>query len=357
MVKVLIVEDSSVVRQLLVHILEADTEICVIGTASNGQEALEFIKKEKPDVITMDIVMPVMDGLEATRRIMETDPVPIVVISASWNVTELDKTFLAIQAGALSVIEKPVGLKDPKFDERSKEIIRTVKTMSEVKLVTRIRALNGKAPSSASAGKSAGFKRPDDPGIIAIGASTGGPPILKEILSGLPKDYPIPLAIVQHITPGFLPGLAGWLTTSTGFPVKVAAHGEQAVPGCAYLAPDDSHLGVLKNLCLEHVKSEPENGMRPAVSFLFRSVARNLGAASVGILLTGMGRDGADGLKLMRDSGAVTVAQEGESCVVNGMPGEAVRIGAACEVMSPGRIVDYLLDLRQPAADPPKRSL
>ncbi|MFQ6041352.1 MAG: chemotaxis response regulator protein-glutamate methylesterase [Candidatus Poribacteria bacterium] len=357
MIKVFIVEDSPVARQLLSHILGSEPEIQVIGTANNGAEALEVLSHKEPDVIIMDINMPKMNGFEATRRIMETHPVPVIIVSATWDAKEVETTFRAVEAGAVAVLEKPRGISHPSHKSMAEELVQTVKLMSEVKVVRRW-ARHRKTEAVTTAPRKAEFQStPKDIKVVAIGASTGGPQVLQTILRRLPEDFSAPVLIVQHIAAGFLEGLAEWLSQTTPLSIHIAKHGEYILPGHAYLAPDDFHLGVerikspnplwergyIGRIALS--KDEPENSLRPAVSSLFRSVAKAFGENSVGVLLTGMGRDGAEELKLMREKGAVTIAQDKESSVVHGMPGEAIKLGAATHVLPPDEIAAMLENL------------
>jgi len=352
MIKVLVVEDSPVVREFLVSTLSSDRDIEVIGTASNGEEAIEFLKRERPDVITMDIHMPKINGLDATRKIMETSPTPIIVVSSSWDVDEVATTFRAVEAGALTLIPRPAGIGHPDYQKTTDELIKTVKLMSEVKVVkrwprrSRATGTTFWADSAAGAASETEISRgPSEMRVVAIGASTGGPVVLKTILSGLPQDFPAPLLIVQHIASGFVEGFVEWLGQSSNLAVRLAAHGERLLPGCAYVAPDGSHLEVAAGDRISLSKGEPENGLRPSISHLFRSIAKVYGHRAVGVLLTGMGKDGAAELKLMREKGAVTIVQDEESSVVYGMPGEAIRLDAALYVLSPEAIVIKLLEL------------
>lgn len=344
MIKVLIVEDSKVIQEFLVHILTADPSIQVVGIANNGEEAIEKVKQNRPDVITMDIHMPMMDGFEATRKIMETAPTPIVIVSASTSITEVASTFRAMEAGALAVILRPAGIGHPEHEAAIKELIRTVKLMSEVKVVKRSSSAAGRAygqlPITPSPMRSTEIR------VVAIGASTGGPPALLKILSGLPKEFPFPVLIVQHIAPGFVKGFGEWLAGASHFPVRIASHGEQPLPGQAYLAPENFHMGIGIGTRIFLSDHAPENGLRPSVSYLFRSVAQVLEQAAVGVLLTGMGRDGARELKMMRDKGATTIAQDKESSVVHGMPGEAINLEAATYVLPPEGIANFLAALK-----------
>jgi two-component system chemotaxis response regulator CheB len=355
MIRVLVVEDSPVVREFLAHVLNSDPEVRVVATASNGEEAVEEVERIKPDVITMDIHMPKLDGFEATRRIMESHPTPIVIVSGSWDRREVAMTFQAIEAGALAAIPRPLGVSHPRHAESAAELVSTVKLMSEVKVVRRwARQPRIQAMVRRTRGEDTGL-----PGasieikVVAMGASTGGPIVLQTILASLPRDFPAPILIVQHMAAGFTEGFVEWLGHSANLPVCLAEHGEPALPGRAYVAPDSFHMKVQRIGVLTLTNDEPEGGLRPSVSCLFRSVADVYGRNAVGVLLTGMGRDGAVELKKMKDAGAVTIAQDEESSVVHGMPGEAIQLGAATHVLSPERIAAALTNLvRSPRNDP-----
>jgi two-component system chemotaxis response regulator CheB len=349
-IKVLVVDDSAVSRAFLAHALQTDPALEVVGCAQSGAEAIAQLERKKPDVVTMDIHMPGMDGFEATRQIMETQPLPIVIVSASFDPVDVEKTFRAMQAGAVAAVAKPPGEKDPKYETSLAKLIGTVKAMAEVRVIkrwTKDRMAARQAPP-VPARKSA-----DDIRLVAIGASTGGPPVLQAVLTGLPKPFPVPVVIVQHISTGFVQGLADWLNATTGMRVSLAQHGELAAPGCAYLAPDDVQLRIGSDGRLCCVPEPAEHGLRPAVSFLFRSVAQHFGPHAAGVLLTGMGYDGAEELQLMRKAGAVTIAQDAESSVVHGMPGEAIRLGAAMHVCNPERIAAVLRSLVSPGSRRP----
>jgi two-component system chemotaxis response regulator CheB len=344
-INVLIVEQSSALGTLLAQILSSDPQIQVIGTAKSGADALEFLTQKSPDVVLMDIEMPEMDGFETTRRIMETRPVPIIICSGSNNPREAITTFRSMEAGAVACVEKPLGNENADFDIMAAHLLQTIKLMSEVKVVRRwSRARYGTA--GASAGTSSSPKQGQDKiEVIGIGASTGGPPVLQTILTGLPKDFPVPLLIVQHIAPGFLPGLVQWLDQTTGFKVHVASYGVEPLPGHVYLAPDDFHMTVRTGGRIALSKEEAENSLRPSVDYLFRSLADVCGVNAVGVLLTGMGKDGANELRRMKDRGAITIVQDRETSIVHGMPGEAIALGAATYVLSADKIAPSLIAL------------
>ena len=336
MIKVLIVDDSRVAQEFLVHLLTVDPAIQVVGVANNGAEAVEAVKALRPDVITMDIHMPRMDGFEATRAIMESTPTPIVIVSASTSAKDAGSTFRALEAGALAVVLRPPGKGHPNHQTAIRELLRTVKTMSEIKLVRRQPRPKQSAPAVPAA---KGIR------LVAIGASTGGPPVLHRILSLLPKPFAAPVLLVQHIAPGFVDGFISWLSEAAGFPLHLAEHGQVCLPGHGYVAPDGLHLGVDRDLRIMLSDQAPDSGLRPSVAHLFLSVAGALGPRAVGVLLTGMGRDGAKELKMMKDVGALTVAQDAASSVVHGMPGEALKLGAATYVLPPEGIAAVLAAL------------
>ena len=344
-IKVLVADDSQVTRMLLVHLLESDPQIRVTGAVADGQSALDFVNENKPDVVLMDIHMPHMDGFEATRRIMETQPVPIIICSATTNPREVAVTFRLMEAGAVACVEKPVASEHADFEQLVADLLQTVKLMSEVEVVRRW-PRSRLAPAAAPAARLAELKpAPAEIRVIGIGASTGGPPLLQTILAGLSKDFPAPILVVQHIARGFLPGLAEWLNQTTGLRIHIASYGISPLPGHVYLAPDDFHMGLSASGRILLTKEEPENGLRPAVSYLFRSLAEACGPNALGVLLSGMGRDGAAELKLMKDKGAITIAQDHESSVVHGMPGVAIELGGATHVLPADKISDALLTL------------
>jgi two-component system chemotaxis response regulator CheB len=342
MIKVLIVEDSPVMQQLLAYTISADPVFKVVGIVENGEEAIEAVKKLHPDIIAMDMHMPKLDGRQTTRIIMETNPTPIVIVSGSSIGKETSFSFDIITEGALAIVKKPPGIDHPNFKKEAQELLQTLKVMSEVKLVRRIAHTTGKqSPVEPAIEKL--INTESEIQVVAIGASTGGPLVLQKILSGLPKNIQVPILIVQHISHGFTEGFVEWLKSTTHFLLHIASHGEYLLPGHAYIAPDNFHMGVEQGGRIVLSSHELENGLRPSVAYLFRTVAHIFGAGAVGILLTGMGHDGAEGLKLMKDKGAVTIAQNEESSVVFGMPGEAIKLNAATHILSPEDIITTLV--------------
>jgi two-component system chemotaxis response regulator CheB len=363
MIDVLIVEDSPSAAQLLSHILTTDPEIRIAGVASSGADALRKLSSlPSIDVVTMDINLPGgMNGFETTRRIMETRPLPIAIVS-SLVVPSNDASnpFRVMVEGALAVLAKPPGPGHPDYDKRSREVIRTVRAISEVKVIRRhtpaarpTPALNGVAQPAPRAAADTRVHRPVQVirsggryRLVAIGASTGGPAVIESVFAAIGPGFPLPILLVQHISAGFTEGFAAWLQKSTGLPTRVARHGELPEAGIAYVAPDDHHMGVSSTGSIVlNGSREPLHGLRPAVAYLFESVARIHGDRGIGVILTGMGSDGSRELGLIRQAGGVTIAQESESCVVDGMPGQAVKMGSASLVLTPEAISKKLCSL------------
>ena len=335
MIRVLIAEDSAVTREYLRWLIDDAEGLEVAGVANDGQQAVELAERLKPDVILMDVHMPQMDGFEATRLIMERHPTPIVMATASSSKAETRGAFEALDAGALILLDKPPAPWDPGHDEAAGELLRAVKLMAEVKVVRRW------APRPTPQEPPL-FARVRDPRVIAIGASTGGPQVLSAILAGLPGPLSVPLLLVQHISEGFIEGFVDWLGTRTPMEVVLAERGDELRPGTVHVAGSDRHMGIEGDGRIAFDAGPPLNGFRPSISHLFGSVARCCGRESVGILLSGMGRDGADGLRRMREAGALTIAQDEATSVIFGMPGEAVRLNAAVEVLAPEQIAEQL---------------
>jgi len=329
-IRVLVAEDSAVAREYLVYLLSQDPALEVIGVARDGLEAVQQAEQLRPDVIVMDVHMPRMDGYEATRQIMERIPAPIVIVTASSSRQEVAATLDALKAGALTVLDKPAGPDHPAHEESARRLVETVKLMAEVKVVRRWPRRDSSerpAPVAARAGQKIQ--------LVAIAASTGGPPVVAEILRRLPGDLAAPVLLVQHIAAGFTEGLVEWLARETPLTVKLATAGESAASGTVYLAPDSFQMGITTRGQIRLVKEPTGNGFCPSASHLFESVAEAYGPTAIGVLLTGMGRDGADGLLRLRQAGGVTIAQDERSSAIFGMPAEAIRLGAAASVLAP----------------------
>ena len=336
MTRVLVVDDSPSVRELLAYILGSDPEIEIVGCAADGEEAVRMAQEMKPDVITMDLHMPNMNGFEATRRIMQTCPTPIVIVSGSDDRGEMGASSRAIEAGALVVMQRPFGPGNAAHHETSNALIRTVKSMAEVKVVRRwpkdARRTRGGAVETTS-----GPYRPSRK-LVVLGASTGGPAVLREILAELPPDYSLPIVIVQHMSSGFVTGFAEWLSSTTGMAVGLAEDGAPLVGGRAYLAPDGFQTGVTSDLRITLTRDGPEHGMCPSVSYLFRSIHKSLCRSTAAVLLTGMGKDGARELRQLKENGAITIVQDRATSAVYGMPGEAIKQDAARLILDPAEI-------------------
>lgn len=343
-IRVLLVDDSPLICEILSAMLEDVPDIDVVGQANNGQEAVRMAIRLKPDIITMDIRMPKMDGLEATRQIMSLQPTPIIVVSSAVYATDYNIAFNAIEAGALTVIEKPKGLGVQDYEAVRSQLISAIKTMAGVKVIGRRDSTprkEGIGPMTAML--YAYFSRPIK--VVAIASSTGGPPILMELFTNLPKDFSIPIVVVQHILPAFVQGMVEWLGTRSNLPVCIATDGDKLAPGKIFLAPGGSHLVISPGGVFRLEATDPIKGQRPSATRLFESVAKTMGANSIGIMMTGMGDDGVEGLELLSKAGAHIIAQDEASCVIYGMPKVAVQRGIVDEILSPEEIVTRLTKL------------
>jgi two-component system, chemotaxis family, protein-glutamate methylesterase/glutaminase len=341
MIRVLVVDDSPLQRQLLVETLKQDVQIEVVGTAADGYEAVAMVEALRPDLITMDIQMPKMDGYRATEEIMIHNPTPIVIVSGSESRPDMDKTMNSLKAGALTVITKPSSVQSSQFDAWAKLLLETVKSMAEVQVIRkRKRALPEPPPPIKSSFAT-------KPKAVAIVSSTGGPQALHRLLSGL-ESFPLPIFIVQHISASFLGGFAGWLDAAVSLPVRIATHLETVRPGTIYLAPENRHMGVTLSGTIQCWDTPPVDGFKPSGTVLFHSMAEAYGSETLAIILTGMGRDGVDGLGAIRKAKGAIVAQDEKSSVVFGMPKAAIDAGLADEVLSLDQIAGLLERLAVP---------
>ncbi len=352
-IKVLIVEDSPVYQKILRNILTETGEFEVVAIASNGLEAIKYCTIYQPDVVSMDILMPVMDGIEATKQIMQSKPVPIVIVSNIYQTNDTDMAIKELEAGAVYILPKPSGPADPNHLKDAVKYRNTMRLMSEIKVVKRIERNTDKFQSEISTknridsinNRNSKCSLSNDFKIIAIGASAGGPESIRIILSNLSDKVKVPIVIVQHIDQHFIDGFISWLDSHSAFPVKVAEEGELLLPGAVYVAPGGKHLTISKGGVVTLLNDLKPNGHIPSIDALFDSINKTYKNESIGILLSGMGRDGADGLKKLNDSGSFTIVQNEESSLVYGMPSEAVKLGAVCRVMTPEEITNEINNL------------
>lgn len=354
MINVLLVDDEDRVRSKLRRVLTAHTDITVVGEAASGREAVRLVQMLSPSVIIMDTDMPGMDGFETTVEIMSRKATPIIMVSPTRDDEKADLGFRAMEAGAVALLAMPSGTGES-HGRREAELVQTVRTMSEVRVVHRRqkRAAGAAVPAgSPPRPPKAPPRSPTTQGsidLIAIGASTGGPQVLQHVLMGLPRPLPTAVLVVQHITPDFQGSFVSWLGDATRLPTHLAVDGESIKRGTVYIAPHPFQMGIDRSRHIVLRDDPPENGLRPAVSYLFRSVAAVAPRRTAAVLLTGMGQDGAAELLELRAKGAITIAQDRETSIVHGMPGEAIRLGAAIHILPPDEIGALLAQL---AADP-----
>lgn len=412
-IRVLIVDDSALMRRALTALLSSDPEIEVVGTARDGQAAIEQVAALRPDVITMDVRMPVLDGVQTTEHIMAYYPTPILVVTASLSRFDIDITFRMLGLGALDVMEKPSSSDPNGLQQARAELIKRVKILSRVRVVTHLRGrrrgiedqaqaasgglrrLRGSRPLSTtgmlrrsrgsqplsstdttrrtlgsrplSASETLRRLRGSRPltalpttpppptttrrtslggaeRLIVIGASTGGPRVVQQILRDLPVDLPAAVLLVQHIADGFTRGMVDWLATSCRAPVHLAQAGDLALPGHIYVAPDNLHLLVDSSGVLS-LSSQPALLQRPSVDVTMQRAAEAYRSRLIGVLLTGMGRDGALGMAAIHREGGHTIAQSAETCIVFGMPRAAIEARVVHEVLGPDSIAGRLMML------------
>ncbi len=332
----LIVEDSDVVREFLRRIISADPRLEVAGAVGSAEAALRLLHPLAPDVISMDIRLPGMQGLEATRRVMCQRPTPIVIVSGV-GAEEANLTMEALKAGAVGMVEKPPAATHRDYAALAGHLCTQLAILSEVKVVRQ----------RPMADRPARPPRPSGPGVyrvLGIAASTGGPNALMQVLAGLGRGFPLPIAVVQHMTPAFLDGFRTWLASVTPFRVQVVAGRTPMGAGTVYLAPNEHHL-VTDGTCTWPQDSPPVSNQKPSGTVLFDSIARHAGQAGLGVVLTGMGDDGAAGLSQVRAAGGYTIAEDESTAVVYGMPAAAVKLGAACETLPLPEIAPRLLEL------------
>ncbi len=348
--RVLVVEDSLTVRKRIVEVLTAQPDFEVVGEAADGKKGIELCQSLRPHAVTLDMMMPVLSGLAATEYIMAYCPTPILIVSASTNRGELFKTYDALAAGALDVLDKPTGAESDAAWEQ--KLVSTLRLIARIKVITHPRARLSRRMAAPPTAPPAPAGRTARACAVVMGASTGGPGAVLEILKSLPATFPLPILLVIHLGKTFGTAFAEWLDAESPLRVAFAQDGERLPPpgtGRVILAPPDEHLEV-RDGRLWRSRAPERFSCRPSVDVLFESAARELGAATVGCLLTGMGRDGAEGLLALRRAGAMTVAQDEETCVVFGMPREAILLGAAGKILPLSGVAPFLIDVtREPA--------
>lgn len=343
-VRVLVVDDSSSQRTMLIGMLEADPNIQVIGWASNGEEAVQAVNRLKPDLVTMDLRMPIMDGLAASERIMRDNPTPILMVTGSVSRSNQHMIAQALNAGVLGILAKP----NAASSTAGAEFVRMVKGLSKIRIKGRHKRENplqaAPIPRATIKTSATTFTAPDNIQIIGIAASTGGPGILEQMLTQLPQDFKPPILIVQHIAAGFAQSLVDWLRPLCQIPVRLAQVGSKLESGITIAS--ETHL-TIKNGMLTSSLEPPVSGHRPSGTVLFRSLAAEYGSSALGIVLTGMGSDGAQGLQELKDTGATIIAQDKTSSVIHSMPNAAIALGIVDAVLTPNEIVAVLLGLKR----------
>ena len=341
-IRVLLVDDSPMVLHLLQRLLSRSPEILVVSTAANGKEGLDRVRALNPDVICTDLHMPVMDGLEFTRAVMDTCPRPILVVSVSVEPGSAN-VFQLLEAGAVDVFPKPRAMIDADFDAVANELASKIRILAGVRVFRRRTIAHVAAISKPAEVPSPQFQ----PRVLVIGASTGGPQALREILAHLPATFRLPLVCIQHIGSNFLSEMVTWLAEVSTMPVRKAIHGELPLPGVIYFAPENAHLEFDHGGRFALSRASPVDGHRPSVTVTMRSAAHHFGAGAVGVLLTGMGRDGADGMASIAAAGGTTIVQDEASSVVYGMPKEAVALGAAQHILPLDDIAQALISIAE----------
>ncbi|MDD4927834.1 MAG: chemotaxis-specific protein-glutamate methyltransferase CheB [Gallionella sp.] len=340
-IKVLLVDDSPLTLAILKRILVSDPGIQVVGTAINGRQALEMIPSLQPDVVCTDLHMPVMDGLEFTHAVMEKFPRPILVLSISVQKEQVFNIFKLLEAGAIEVMAKPRGTEDGVNEPDARELIGKIKILAGVVVIRK----RNTAPILAPSTNHLPLIEPMPLRIIGIGASTGGPQAFLEILSHLPGDFPVPLLCVQHISEGFMQGMVDWLAAQCRLKIVTATDGIEPEPGFVYFPREGTHLLLDSRGRLACSNGAIYDNHRPSISMTFKSQAQYFGSRAAGVLLTGMGRDGVEGMQAIRQAGGVTIAQDEESSIIFGMPGEAIAQNAARYVLPLPKIAPALIKL------------
>jgi two-component system chemotaxis response regulator CheB len=355
-VSVMVVDDSPLCRQLIVDALGRDPDIEVIAQAENGQQAYDKAIALKPQVITMDVDMPVLDGLSATEKIMAEHPTPILVLTADPRNQAPELTHRALAVGALALQVKPAMDAGPD----AWNLAREVKLLSTVKVIRHLRGTRARGATPSSPGMPAAVPGADSGtfaaspvGVVAIASSTGGPQVVQKLLADLPPDFPAPVVLVQHINAAFADSLVSWLAATSKLKVKVAKDGDLLTPGTVLIAPPDAHLTIPSRGRVAVQPGPAKDGHLPSATLLLDSAAKAYGRRAVGCVLTGMGVDGVEGIAAIRAAGGKTIAQSQESSVVFGMPGAAISRGVIDHVVHADELARALVKLAQ-GKEPPK---
>jgi len=332
MIRVLLADDSSLTLSILKDLIAQDPQIEVVGEAYDGRQAIDKVVQLRPDLLIMDVMMPVMDGLTAVQEIMQTSALPILILSSDSAVGEQSNAFNAIRLGALDVMRKPEGLSGAAWESFSSTLLAQIHTLSRVRVIHHFRSSRKRTVIAPLLPVTTTCRS-----IVAIGASTGGPKVVMKILKELPVDREASIVIVQHIASGFAAGFAEWINAESDYNVRIAKEGDLLEPGVALVAPSDQHMEIRNGRVV--LTSTPQvNGCRPSIDNLFFSLGRENAASVVAVLLTGMGRDGAEGLLALKEGGAFTIAQDEATCAVYGMPKVAFELGGVREVQPADKI-------------------
>jgi two-component system chemotaxis response regulator CheB len=347
-IRVLVVDDSPLVRKVITDILESDPQIKVVGTADNGEAAIEMAEKLDPDVITLDIEMPVLDGLTALQRIIATNPKPVIMMSV-FTQDGAEETFKALEYGAVDFVTKPTSMLSLTVNEIGEQLRSKVKSVYKSNVGTSKTSGRGKSAKEAAASKVkeiTGRKGPSSK-IVGIGTSTGGPAALMKVFAYLPTGFPSSILVVQHMPEGFTRAFAERLDTMSNLRVKEAEDMDPITPGCGYVAPGDSHITVEEKNDKRFIrvsKGDKVSGHRPSIDVLFNSMATTTGKDSVAVIMTGMGKDGADGIVRIKEAGGRTIAQNEETSIVYGMNRVAVEKGGIHDIVPLSEIAKKIVE-------------
>lgn len=345
-IRILLADDAMLVRHLLKDLLHEQADLLVVGEACNGRDAVDLTVGLKPDLVIMDIVMPVMDGLEAIEEIMTLSPTPVLVLSAAIEATEVDRAFSAIKRGALDVMEKPEIGSPGALESFAQRLVEKVRLLSGIRVIRHPRRKTRTAPLQQRPSVGPG------PTMLVIGASTGGPKAVMKLLKALPADFPGAVFVVQHIAPGFAPGFATWLDRECALPVALAEEGGSCLPGEVVVAPDGRHMTLAEGR-IRLTGDPPVNCCRPSIDVFFASLAAERCDQVVGVLMTGMGKDGAQGLLQIKEAGGTTLVQDESSCAVFGMPKAAITLEAVDRIVPLDDLPEAIGKLFVPGKEPP----